>query len=117
MGGAAYGYGNWRRSRHGAGSRRFAVITGLPMPLLCGGGDPGRSGCGFGEGFEGTDAVLGCGGQVRTDGAEVLRAGDGAHAAGDLDAQFAHADLALGGVVVEGHAGIAGEPQVVVFAL
>ena len=43
--------------------------------ISCSGWNPGRSGRGMGEGVEHADAVLGGGGQVRADGAEVLCAG------------------------------------------
>lgn len=46
-------------------------------------------------------AVFGGGVEVRTQMAEVFRAGQGPHAAGDLLPEFDHADFPFGGVVVE----------------
>jgi hypothetical protein len=68
--------------------------------------------CG-GERVECADAVAGGGGEVGAERAEFLGSGRGAHAAGDLDPEFAHADCLLGGVVSERDAQVAGEPQVV----
>ncbi len=51
-------------------------------------GDPGVALSGAGEGVENADAVAGGGGDVRADGAEGLRAGHRAHAAGNLDAEL-----------------------------
>src|SRR3712207_6425723 len=47
-------------------------------------GDPDVSAGEFGEDVEGAAAVLGRGGQVGAHRGEVLGAGEGAHAAGDL---------------------------------
>ena len=55
--------------------------------------------------------MLGRGGQVGADGAERLGSCHGPHAARYLDPELTHPDLALGGVVVERHAGIGGEPR------
>ena len=60
---------------------------------------------------------FGGGGQVGADGAECPGTVHGPHAAGDLDPQLAHPDLAFGGVVVEQDAGVGGEPEVVILAL
>jgi len=51
------------------------------------------------EGFEEAGAVLGRGGEVAADRAELLGAGQGSHAAGDFLPDFDHADLALGRIV------------------
>ena len=64
----------------------------------------------FGQGVEKAEAVFGGGGQVGTDGGELAGAGEGAQAPGDFLPDFDHADLALGSVVIEGHAGVEGEP-------
>ena len=71
---------------------------------LCGVRDPGAAFGGLGEGVEPADAVAGSGGQVGADGAEGLGSGDGAHAAGDRDAQLAHPYDPFGLVVVERNA-------------
>ena len=57
--------------------------------------------------------MAGGGGEVGADSAEGLGAFHGAHAAGDLDAELAHPDDALGLVVIEGNPQVRGEPEVV----
>jgi hypothetical protein len=66
------------------------------------------------QGVEESDAVLGGGGQVGTDRAELGRAGQGPQAARYLLPHLDHPDLAFGWIVVERHSWILGEPQVVV---
>jgi hypothetical protein len=51
--------------------------------------------------LEEVDAVFGCGCQVASDRAELLGAGEGAQAAGDLLSKFGHPDGAFRDVVVE----------------
>src|SRR4051794_32927527 len=84
----------------------------------CSGGrrDPDVSAGEFGEDSEGPAAVLGCGSQVGPHCGKVLRAGEGAHASGHLLLDLHHPDVALGGVVVEGHPRVGGKPQVVIDA-
>jgi len=69
------------------------------------------------QGVEEREAVLGGGGQVAADGAELPGAGHGAQAAGDFLPELDHADVALAAVVIRWRAEIAGEPQVVVLAV
>ena len=57
--------------------------------------------------------MAGGSGQVGADGAESLGAVHGAHAAGDLDAQFAHADDLLGFIVIGRNPQVMGEPEIV----
>src|SRR4051794_32069863 len=70
----------------------------------------------FLEDVEGATAVLGRGGQVGPHRGEVLGAGEGAQAPGDLLLDLDHADVALGRVVVKGHAKVGGKRQVVLDA-
>src|SRR5215469_11080179 len=77
--------------------------SGWPAPWcragLSGFGDPGAGLEGAGEGVKGADAVAGGGGEAGPDRAELLRAGHGPHAAGDLDPQLAHPDGSLSFVI------------------
>ena len=57
-----------------------------------------------GQAGEGVVALLAHGGEIATDAAEVVRPGGAAEAAGDLLLDFEHAQVALGQIVVEGHA-------------
>src|SRR5665647_2575826 len=74
---------------------------------------PGVSGGELGKGVESVDAVFRGGGEIAAQGGEVLGAGEGAHSAGYFLAEFRHADLALGGVVVPRRAWVGREPEVV----
>lgn len=58
--------------------------------------------------------MFACCGGVGVDGGELLGAGHGAHGSGDFLANFGHADVAFGGVVVERDGEVGGEAQVVV---
>src|SRR3954471_24240018 len=78
--------------------------------------DPGVPAGEFGEDVEGAAAVLGRGRKVGTHRGEVLGAGKAAQTAGHLLLDLDHPDVALGGVVVERHALVGGEAQVVVQA-
>src|SRR3954463_10947500 len=60
---------------------------------------------------------FGCRGEIAADGTELLGAGERAQASGHLLPQLDHPYLAFGGVVVEGHPRIDGEPQVVVLTV
>src|SRR3954469_15242840 len=80
------------------------------------GWDPDVSAGEFGEDVEGPAAVLGRRGEVGAHRGEVLGAGEGAQAAGDLLLDLDHADVTLGRVVVEGHPEVGGEAQVVLQA-
>lgn len=62
--------------------------------------------------------MLGCRGEVGSDGAELLCASECTQAAGDLLPEPNHADLPFGGVVVErASQWVAGEAQVVIKAV
>src|SRR3954467_2824487 len=84
----------------------------------CSGGcwDPDVSVGEFGEDVEGSAAVLGGGRQVGPHGGEVLGAGEGAQASGDLLLDLDHADVAFGRVVVKRHPRVGGEAQIVIEA-
>src|SRR4051794_41932954 len=81
-----------------------------------GGRDPDVSAGEFGEGVEGSAAVLGRGGQVGAHRGEVLGAGEGPQASGHLLLDLGHPDVAFGLVVVERNAQVGGEQQIVIEA-
>ena len=89
----------------------------LVTAWLSGFRDPGPALEGESEGFEGAQSVAGGGGEVGPDRAEFFRAGHGAQAAGDLDAELAHPDGLLSRVIAERDAQVAGEPEVVGLAV
>ena len=61
--------------------------------------------------------MLGGGGKIAADGAELAGAGEGPQASGYFLLELGHADVALGSVVVRGNPEVPGEPQVVVLAV
>src|SRR4051812_43378167 len=74
------------------------------------GRDPDVAAGEFGEDVEGPAAVFGGSGEVGAHRGEVLGAGEGAQAPGHLLLDLHHADVAFGGIVVEGHPRVGGEP-------
>src|SRR3954447_9000111 len=100
----------------GPATNVFTSETSSSRNYSAGGRDPDVSAGEFGEDSEGPAAVLGCGSQVGPHCGKVLRAGEGAHASGHLLLDLHHPDVALGGVVVEGHPQVGGKPQVVIDA-
>jgi len=66
---------------------------------------------------EGVLSVLGGGGEVTSDRAELSGAGEGAQTPGYFLSEFDHADVAFRAVVVWGDSPVGGEAQVVILAL
>src|SRR5437879_7725148 len=69
------------------------------------------------EGVEEVPAMLGGGGEVTADGAELFGSGEGAEAARHLLPELDHADVTFRAVVVGGYSPVLGEAEVVVLAV
>ena len=69
------------------------------------------------EGMEDVAPLFAQRGEVGTDGAEGLGAGDGTETPGGLLLEFRHADIAFGLVVVEGHTRVGEKTQDIVGVL
>src|SRR5512142_247752 len=91
--------------------------SGIRVVVASSGGGGGHPGLALGEhdkSIEEAEAVLGGGGEVTADSAELAGAGHGAQAAGYLLLQLGHPDVALSSVVIRWRAEIRGKPQVIV---